>query len=433
MNLRSYTIFVTAVLMIPALTPPLTAQQVITLPPADRPLHADFEEVFRVGSISGESWEMLGTVRSVAFDAGGNLYVFDGTGGVSGPWMDPRILVFDATGSFERQFGRAGEGPGEFDSPVTLAVTRDGDAVVSDIGHRAYQIFDEVGEFVRMVRVEPTELPLLFTPTLHADPRGNRVYASAPRGRAAVVGAQAQPTSRPVIRLDLEGEAARIDTVVHGWLPSPPPMPDANVPSVMIGGRSVSLRELGRVPTVFEPELLIGVLPDGRVVFSDSTAYEIKVAGNGGGPVESNITRPFEPEPVTSAIQQAEKERRFAEREARFGLGGKRIVQIQGSDGRAQTATVDLPDPVFHPELAVIHALSATWEGRIWVQRRGKYPETDGPIDVLTPEGDYTGTFPAGSTAMPAAFGPDGLAAFIELDETDVASVVVRRLPGAVR
>ena len=34
---------------------------------------------------------------------------------------------------------------------------------------------------------------------------------------------------------------------------------------------------------------------------------------------------------------------------------------------------------------------------------------------------------------MPDAFGPDGLAVFIELDEFDVASVVVRRLPVEVR
>ena len=92
-----------------------------------------------------------------------------------------------------------------------------------------------------------------------------------------------------------------------------------------------------------------------------------------------------------------------------------------------------MPEPVFFPELSVVRALSTTWEGRIWVQRRGGFPDDNGPIDVLTAEGDYIGTFRAGETAMPDAFGPDGLAAFIELDELDVARVVVRRLPVAVR
>ena len=39
---------------------------------------------------------------------------------------------------------------------------------------------------------------------------------------------------------------------------------------------------------------------------------------------------------------------------------------------------------------------------------------------------------PPEATGMPDAFGPDGMAAFIELDELDVPSVVVRELPAAV-
>ena len=70
---------------------------------------------------------------------------------------------------------------------------------------------------------------------------------------------------------------------------------------------------------------------------------------------------------------------------------------------------------------------------RIWVQRRGDLPEIDGPIDVLTVGGEYVGTYAADATKIPNAFGPDGLAAFIEFDEFDVARVVVRRLPTEVR
>jgi hypothetical protein len=35
-------------------------------------------------------------------------------------------------------------------------------------------------------------------------------------------------------------------------------------------------------------------------------------------------------------------------------------------------------------------------------------------------------------TEIPSAFGPDGLAAYVELDELDVPTVVVRRLPAAL-
>ena len=44
------------------------------------------------------------------------------------------------------------------------------------------------------------------------------------------------------------------------------------------------------------------------------------------------------------------------------------------------------------------------------------------------PDGRYLGSYPAGMTALPAAFGPDGLAAFIETNELGVQNVVVGRM-----
>jgi len=67
------------------------------------------------------------------------------------------------------------------------------------------------------------------------------------------------------------------------------------------------------------------------------------------------------------------------------------------------------------------------------VERRGDEPASDGPVDLRRPDGGYIGTYVDGTTGMRGAFGPDGLAAFIERDEFDVSSVVVRRLPVGVR
>ena len=92
------------------------------------------------------------------------------------------------------------------------------------------------------------------------------------------------------------------------------------------------------------------------------------------------------------------------------------------------------PDPQFYHEIPVLRELAATWEGGLWVRRRGREPDSDdGPTDVIDASGRYVGTLPQEDAEMPAAFGPDGLAAFIELDEFDVATVVVRRLPAALR
>ncbi len=176
----------------------------------------------------------------------------------------------------------------------------------------------------------------------------------------------------------------------------------------------------------------MGVLSDGRVVYADSSTWALKTGGDTRTQPSSVVTRPFDPQPVTPAIEAAEKERLEAERQAR-PLGGRKMVEIRGPGGDVQSGTFEMPEPAFYPELSVIHALSVTWEGRIWVQRLGDDPHSGGAIDVLTADGDYIGTLPAGATEVPDAFGPDGLAAFIELDQLDVATVVVRRLPAAVR
>ena len=83
----------------------------------------------------------------------------------------------------------------------------------------------------------------------------------------------------------------------------------------------------------------------------------------------------------------------------------------------------------FFGEMSLVTGLQTSWTGKVWVQRRGEGPGTPGPIDVVTTEGQYMGTFAADVTEIPSSFGPEGMAAFVERDEFDVPSVVVRRLP----
>ena len=426
-----------------AATLPLAAQEVVDLPGRDRRLDADFEEVFRVGLLRGESWEMFGTVREVGFDARGNLYVFDGLMGGDGL----RVLVFDASGEFVREFGSSGEGPGEFSRPVGYAVMQDGTTIVSDMGHRAYQIFDEAGNFVRMVRTSDAPGGISISTGIMADPRGGAVIAGNPGISISSGGsnaASAPPTSRPVLRVGLEGEVIETDTVADGWLPPRGEPGEGLAGNIRVGGRTLDLGSMfgGLVmPSIFEPTLLAGVLPDGGLVYSDSSAYALKVTPPDSRDVTRIISRPFQPEPVTDATKEEYEERQERRREeaasgGSTGAGNVVMLRMSGSSGgAAQPAQMsfELPERSYYPELPVLRALFTTWEGRIWVRRRGDEPQSDGPIDVLTAEGDYVGTFPEDATEMPDAFGPDGMAAFIELDDFDVARVVVRRLPAAIR
>ena len=414
-----------------AATPSLSAQETVQLTGQDRPLDAGFEEAFRVGVIDGESWEMFGRVQTVGFDEHGNLYVFDGAGDPFNPNM--RIVVFDRSGTFVREFGSAGEGPGEFTMPTRYAVMRDGTTIVGDMGHRAYQVFDPAGSFVRMARPARGLGGVSLLATILPDPRGGAIFAGdfgASGGLGA--GRGSQPTSRPVTRLDVSSEVMEADTVVAGWLP-PRAEPGEGLPEVKVGGRTLDPASLygdRTLPYALEPPLLVAVLPDGAVVYSDSSAYALKITRSDAKQIVRVITRPFHPESVTSAIREEFNRGEEASRLSAMRQGMAMGASLAVSD---DAVVSDMPELPLYPEVPVLRALSTTWEGRIWVARRGEELEGDGPIDVVTADGRYVGTFPAGTTEMPNAFGPNGLAAFIELDEFDVATVVVRRLPAAVR
>ena len=395
-------------------TGPLGAQEIVELTGEDRLLNPDFEEVYRIGSVAGEEWEQFGNVRRVAFDGAGQLYVFDN--------QADRIFVVGTRGEYQRAFGRPGEGPGEFKSPEGLAVMRDGRVVIADLGHRAYHIFDASGEFERLVRMAPQAGDLRVTDLL-PDPGGESVFSAVGAqllSFSSGTSARTTPhTSRPVERLMLSGDMATKDTVAEGWLPG-----GAEATSLPIEGQTNY-----RVPrpVVFGPQILPGVLPDGSVAFSDSSAYAIRIARPGAG-VWRILTRPLRPLPMTNQVIKAEKERRLAELENSSGRSRMVINGVPVAPDR-QRAIERIEGLEFFDEVSIVRNLGTGWDGEIWVQRHGQDPSDDnGPIDVLTMEGGYVGTYPAGALEMPAAFGPDGLVAFIERDEFDVKTVVVRRL-----
>ena len=413
------------------------AQEVVELTGRDRDLEPPFEEMFRVGVLDGEPWEMFATIPKVAFDARGNLYVFDRGPGSTSP--DLRVVIFDRSGAFVREFGSAGEAPGEFKQPRSYAVLHDGTIVVGDMGHKAYQLFDPGGEFLRMVRMGRTTtsrragdvmVTVEVVRAIQPDPRGGAVYTVEP---AEVADSTAQDGSAPEFRTiayhRLDGEDVETRTAVRAWHP---PRGDAET-SVNVSGPDGASDLLSRAlrsslnasasvvpsPPIFEPRVHMALLSDGAIVYSDSSAYALKITGPGGGRTVRTITRPFHPQPVTPRTEE-EYRRKRDERDSQ-------------SDRPANTIRITLQPESFYAEIPVIRRVRTTWDGRIWVMRQGDELLEDGPIDVLTAAGEYVGTYRTGATKMPDAFGPDGLAAFIELDEFDVASVVVRRLPQALR
>ncbi len=400
------------------------------MPGEDRRLQADFELAYRVGSLTGEDWEQFGRIFEAAFDVAGNVYLLD---------IDAfTVMVVNRDGAHVRTIGRQGDGPGEFDFPRQLAVLDDGRVVVSDIArHRAFQIFNSNGGFDRGVRVGDDLLGMRGRfHTLRGEDDAVILSGWVDRfkpGRSARdTGA---PGRRPILRIGLDRDTAVWDTVALGWAPP-------SFARLEVAGRNLLMEGQTPPPRTFDPELLVGPLPGGGMVFSDSSTYAIKVV-DPDGTVRRILTRPFQPEPVTDRILAAEIERHMEAYVMRLEAGGQRSRMItNASTGETVVGVMDdwmqeaalrstraiLEATPAADEVPVILDLRTTWEGKIWVRRRGNDIFSQGPIDVLTRDGRYLGSYPA-DTPMPTAFGPEGLVAFIETGELGEHTVVVKRMP----
>jgi hypothetical protein len=407
----------------------VSGQQMVDLSATDKPLAAEMEDVFTIGAFDGAEWETFGEIGGVGFDARGQLYVFDR--------QSSRIVVVDARGQFVREIGKAGEGPGELRMPASFVVMRDGTVVVADAGHRAYTLFGPDGEYDRMVSMGG-DGGIIRIGQMQADPGGlgfvtgggNQMMMSMRSGPGEE--GPAQPTTRPVEHVSLDGGTAGTQVIADGWLPPRPP------PEEMSGG-GISFRMAVAGPRVFEPGMLVGALPGGAVAYADTTTWAVKVA-SADGSLQRVIRRPLRPRSVTKAMQDDERERRLEELAA--GEGPQMRVMVAGGGGAARPVDPNaikemmrgqIEQMQFFPELPVLLNMATGWNGMIWVVRRGKEPTEAGPIDLVTPQGDYVGTLAGGDVKLPSAFGPDGLVAFLERGDLDVPTVVVKRLPAALR
>lgn len=77
----------------------------------------------------------------------GDIFVGEGHGG-----GNSRILKFDKTGKFLKQWGKLGAAPGEFNQPHALAMDSQGRLFVADRSNNRVQVFDQEGKFIAETR-----------------------------------------------------------------------------------------------------------------------------------------------------------------------------------------------------------------------------------------------------------------------------------------
>ena len=406
----------------------------------DRPLTAEFEEVYRVGGLNAPTWAQFsdrwfGRALPMGFDAAGNLHVLDPEAS--------QLVVIDSRGDLVRIVGRKGEGPGEFIRAIELGVWRDGRFVVMDVGHQAFQIFGPDGELDDFVKTGPEPIMTRFLATRVAPREDAMIVQGPPPNPASWAIAESLTGAKPgdraddrgLERLHLRGDVMTVEPLLQAWRfprdedewPEPDVLKNAS-PS----DRARMASEFENMRRFLDPELLWDILPDGTIAYSDSSAYAIKLA-RAGGPVIDVLRRPLPAEPVTPRIRSAviaEEIRIEQEYIAEHAsLAGDTPLREMLDESRRQ-----IENGKFFEEVPVVRGVRATWDGGLWIRRRGEEPwDDEGPIDVFGADQEYVGTLPAGTVEMPATFGPDGLVVFWELDELDVPTIMVKRLPEEVR
>lgn len=395
----------------------LEAQEIVDLPAEDRPLSPDsFEEAYRVDS----GFPFSRIVRG-EFDRNGVLYLLDIA-------ETTRLLAVEAGGGSVREVGGQGEGPGEFTMLTHFAVLADGRVAAFDGQHNAYQLFSAEGAFEGMVRLGGGSGVMAAMANMGRSARGDRTEPvlislnamSLDVSQIESGQATAELRGRAIERIGLEGDEVEIDTLLVAWAPEPDEDAEMNV-----GGFTMAF---GGGVRAFEPEVHYDALPGGIFAVSDSSAYAIKVA-DGAGRIARVLRRPFAPRQVTSEMRTSAKEAFRREIEE-----NKDLAEMQAMLGPFMEQ--QLAQMRFYHEVPVVTELKAGWERAIWVVRSGDEPWEDdapGPIDVLTTAGEYLGTFAQDAMDMPLALGPDGLAAFVEIDAFDVPTVVVKRIPEELR
>jgi DNA-binding beta-propeller fold protein YncE len=104
------------------------------------------EFIGHLGEIDGEDENYLFYKPcDIAGDSEGNLYVLDGG--------NHRVQKFDSKGKHLTSFGRSGQGPGEFQWPLSIDIDEDGNVYVADWMNCRLEVFSSHGEYLRSIKL----------------------------------------------------------------------------------------------------------------------------------------------------------------------------------------------------------------------------------------------------------------------------------------
>ena len=86
-------------------------------------------------------------VTDIAWDSKGNGYISDG-------YINARVGKVSPTGEWLGSFGTPGDGPGQLNTPHSIATDAQDRIYVADRGNRRIQVFDTDGKLVRQITID---------------------------------------------------------------------------------------------------------------------------------------------------------------------------------------------------------------------------------------------------------------------------------------
>ncbi len=85
-------------------------------------------------------------VTDMTWDAAGNTYISDG-------YINSRVAKIGKDGDWIKSWGEPGSGPGQFNTPHSIAADAQGNIYVADRGNARIQVFDSDGKLLRQIKI----------------------------------------------------------------------------------------------------------------------------------------------------------------------------------------------------------------------------------------------------------------------------------------
>jgi hypothetical protein len=279
----------------------------------------------------------------LAVDTQGNIYVLD--------FSDNNIKKFDASGKFAKVIGRKGQGPGEFNMPVSIALAGDRLAVW-DMGNRRISTLTLEGEFIR------AESMSAFSG------RPSMKMGALPDGDLIIETEKTyfeDPNKPQDCFLELVSPELKPKKIIYSH-------PVWRNKYMRLG------QGITNIPQPFSPNVCWAVTPEGKIVIGFSEKYEVGIY-DGAGTRLASLAHAYDPVKVT----EADKKRFFDGMSYTTGEG----VRQGAPDHIVKNTDFPRVKPAYDD-------LMVDSEGNIWVHPFSRDPEEEKKtFDVFDNRGEF--------------------------------------------